>query len=158
MLKSFAAREALVDVDAHQPTDEILGRVANIVPVRGIEFEFTCHAKRSNKKEGPPTVSEFVVYVYIGCRLRMRNEGLISHPCVPCRLFSRSIKSKSTAARAKILEDGLLRTRELTRKETTRMGRKENSSCNRYTGRPSQMRTGYISLSIDSNKNSIPFP
>lgn len=41
MLEGFATGETLVDVDAHEPTDEILGRIADFVPIRRVEFEFT---------------------------------------------------------------------------------------------------------------------
>lgn len=41
MLKGFAAGVALVDIDAHQPADEILGRIADVVPIRRVKFEFT---------------------------------------------------------------------------------------------------------------------
>ena len=41
MLEGFAAGVTLVDIDAHQPADEILGRIADVVPVRRVEFKFT---------------------------------------------------------------------------------------------------------------------
>lgn len=130
MLKSFTACVALVDVDAHEPADEILGRVANIVPVRGIELEFTCHGKSRRNKRAAPSCTQ---------RLYARNEGSYFTPSVQRRLFSRSIKSKSTARKRKYWKGGLLRAREGAqgKRTMTTMGKKgrKTPSCNRYTQR-----------------------
>jgi hypothetical protein len=40
VLKCFAASVSLVDIDTHQPTDEILGRITNVVPVWRVELKF----------------------------------------------------------------------------------------------------------------------
>lgn len=41
MCEGLLASIALVDIDAHQLVNEVLGRVADIVPVRRIKFKFT---------------------------------------------------------------------------------------------------------------------
>lgn len=41
MLEGFAACETLVDIDTHESTDEILGGIANFVPIRRVKLEFT---------------------------------------------------------------------------------------------------------------------
>lgn len=41
MPQRLFTRVALLDVDAHEPADEVLGRVADVVPVRRVELEFT---------------------------------------------------------------------------------------------------------------------
>ena len=45
MQRLFAA-EPLLDVDAHELADELLGLVADVVPVGGVELELACVKKR----------------------------------------------------------------------------------------------------------------
>lgn len=42
MGKSLFAGVSFLDIDAHELADEILGRVADVVPVRRVEFKVTC--------------------------------------------------------------------------------------------------------------------
>ncbi len=48
MLKGFAASEALIDIDAHESADKILGGIANIIPVRRVKLEFTYKKKKGS--------------------------------------------------------------------------------------------------------------
>ena len=48
VLKCFAASVSRVDIDAHQPTDEILGRITYVVPVRRVELKFAYFKDNTN--------------------------------------------------------------------------------------------------------------
>ncbi len=48
MLERLLAAEPLLDVDAHELPDELLGLLADVVPVRGVELEL---AWKKKKKE-----------------------------------------------------------------------------------------------------------
>ena len=46
MLQSFAAGKSFINIDAHQPADEIFSGIADVVPIRRIEFEFACNLSK----------------------------------------------------------------------------------------------------------------
>lgn len=50
MSQCFTARVTLVCVNTHQLLYEVFCRIANVVPVRRIEFKFTCNNNKGTRK------------------------------------------------------------------------------------------------------------
>ena len=65
MSEGLLAAEALLDVDAHELADELLGVLAYVVPVGRVELKFSCETVSGSswqveKSERAPTLSDLI--------------------------------------------------------------------------------------------------